>query len=100
MRDALEHLASLHPAYLFGRLTHRQPGLAVSREEESRDWRGRCTSEAEPTEPTDRLEAAAAAAALAVFVLAVLSAIAGFTIDAPDPGQHEVAATSDPAVAR
>jgi hypothetical protein len=45
------------------------------------------------------IEAAAAAAAFAVFV-AVLTAIAGLTIEAPDPGPSELAATADPAVVR
>jgi hypothetical protein len=99
MRDALEHLISLHPAYLFGRLAHRQSGLAAGEEQESRDWRDRDEHEIEPVEPRWVIEAAAAVAALAVF-FAVLTAIAGVTIDLPDPGQHELAATSDPALTR
>ena len=92
MRDALEHLVSLHPAHGFGRLAHRQSGLGVGEERESRDWRGRHEHEIEPGEPTWMIEAAAAA--FAVFI-AVLTAVAG--IDAPDPGQHELAATAGPA---
>jgi hypothetical protein len=95
MRDPLEHLISLHPAYLFGRLAHRQSSLAAGKEQESRDWRGGPEHEIEPSEPTGTIEAAAA---LAVFFAAVM-AIISFAIDAPDPGRHEVAATSDPAVA-
>ena len=96
MRDALEHLTSIHPAYHFGRLAHRQSGLAGFGEQEDRDWRGRHEHQIARREPIWMIEAAAV---LAVF-FAVLTAIISFTIDAPDPGQHEVAATSDPAVAR
>ncbi|HZF34409.1 MAG TPA: hypothetical protein VE914_11455 [Candidatus Angelobacter sp.] len=45
------------------------------------------------------IESAAAAAVLAVF-FAVLATIASLTVDSPDPRRHELAATSDPAVAR
>jgi hypothetical protein len=100
MHDALEHLASLHPTYLFGRLTHRQSGLAADSQEESWDSHDRRAPEVEAGESTDMIEAAAAAAALAVFFFAVMTAIAGFTLDAPDPSQHAVAAISDPAVVR
>ena len=92
MRDALERLASLYPAYLFGRLAHRLPGFAADRQQESRDWRDKRAPEVEPPESTDMIEAAAAAGALAVFIVAVLTGIASATIAAPDPSQHEVAA--------
>jgi hypothetical protein len=99
MRDAIEELISLHPAYGFDRLAHRRSGLAAGAGRECRDWRGRHEHEIEPGGHTWMIEAAAAAAAFAVFV-AVLMAIAGLTIDAPDPGQPELAATADPAVVR
>ena len=95
MRDALEHLTSLHPACYFGRLAHRQSGLAGFGAQ-GRDWRGGHEHEIARREPIWMIEAAAV---LAVF-FAVLTAMASFTIDAPDPGQHELTATADPAVAR
>jgi hypothetical protein len=98
MRDALEHLVSLHPAYRFGRLAHRQCGLAAGEEQESRDLRGRPEHEIERGEPTGMIEAAAAAAVLAVF-FAVLTVVASVTIDLPDSARRELATTSDLAVA-
>ena len=100
MRDAIEELiVAASCAISFDRLAHRQSGLAAGAERECRDWRGGHEREIEPGGPTWMIEAAAPPPP-SRYSLPSLAAIAGLTIDAPDPGQHELAATADPAVAR
>jgi hypothetical protein len=95
MHDALECLASLHPAYHFGRLAHHR-----SEEQESRHLHGRREHAIEGSEPAGMVGELAAAVAMFAVLLAVLVVIAGVTIDAPDTRQEAAVAIPDPAETR
>jgi hypothetical protein len=95
MRNALEDLASLHPAYRFGRLAHCR-----SEDGENRHLRSRHGPEVEGSGSAGPVGELAAAVAMFAVLFAVLAAIAGFTIDAPDMSQQAAAAVVNPAETR
>jgi len=95
MRDALEDLASLHPASRFGRLAHCRGA-----DREGRSVRGRRHHEAEGGRSAGLIGELAATVAMFVVLFAVLAAIASVTIASPDAGQQAPAAISPPVETR
>ena len=98
MLSAIEHLMRLHPASHFGRCwEHHHSDFDAFEELEGRQLRPRHEYETGRSEPTWMIGEVAAAGAMLVVFIGVLTAIARFTVDAPDPAQQPAVAISDAA---